>query len=94
MIFLASQLLFIIFGLVGLTVWACSDVPLAVREIAINTRRNAEHGCSYILMKVLSVCLKIFAVLLWFAGIASIIALNATGTSLASLIQGMGFGAR
>jgi len=89
MIFLASQLLFIVFGLIGLIVWAWSDMPLVMREIAINTRRNAEHGSSYILMKVLSVCLKIVAALLWFAGIASIIALNASGTSLGTLLQGI-----
>lgn len=90
MIFLASQLLFIVFGLIGLIVWAWADMPLVMREIAINTRRNAEQGSSYILMRVLSVCLKIVAVLLWFAGIASIIALNAAGTSLGSLLQGIG----
>ena len=90
MVFLASQLLFIVFGLIGLIVWAWSDMPLVMREIAINTRRNAEQGSSYILMKVLSVCLKIVAALLWFAGIASIIALNAAGTSLGTLLQGIG----
>jgi len=90
MVFLASQFLFLLFGLIGLIVWAYSDMPLAMREIAINTRRNAEQGSSYILMKVLSVCLKIFAALLWFAGVASIIALNFAGTSLAGLFQGVG----
>ena len=90
MVFLASQLLFIVFGLVGLIVWAWSDMPLVMREIAINTRRNSEQGSSYILMKVLSVCLKIVAGILWFAGIASIIALNAAGASLGTLLQGIG----
>jgi hypothetical protein len=89
MIFLASQLLFLLFGLFGLFVWAYSDMPLAMREIAINTRRNTEQGSSYSLMKVLSVCLKIVAVLLWFAGIVSIVALNAAGTPLSNLFQGV-----
>ena len=89
MIFLASQFLFLLFGLIGLIVWAYSDMPLAMREIAINTRRNAEQGSSYILMKVLSVCLKIFAAMLWFAGVASIIALNFAGASLSNLFQGV-----
>jgi hypothetical protein len=89
MIFLASQFLFILFGLVGLIIWSYSDMPLAVREIAINTRRNAEQGSSYTLMKILSVCLKIFAVLLWFAGIAVIIVVNFAGTSLGNLFQGV-----
>jgi hypothetical protein len=89
MIFLASQFLFILFGLVGLIVWSYSDMPLAMREIAINTRRNVEQGSSYTLMKVLSVCLKILAVLLWFAGVAAIIVLNFTGTTLGNLFQGV-----
>ncbi len=88
MIFLASQFLFILFGLVGLIVWAYSDMPLVMREIAINTRRSGEPGSPYLLMKVLSICLKIFAVLLWFAGVASIVALNFAGSSIGSLLQG------
>jgi len=87
MIFLASQFLFILFGLIGLIVWAYSDMPLVLREIAINTRRGGEQGSSYVLMKVLSVCLKILAVLFWFAGVASIIALNFAGSSLGNLFQ-------
>jgi len=90
MIFLASQLLFLLFGLVGLIVWAYSDMPLAMREIAINTRKPAAEGSSYALMKVLSVCLKILAVILWLAGVVSIIALNAAGTPLGNLFQGTG----
>ncbi len=89
MIFLASQFLFILFGLVGLIVWSYSDMPLAMREIAINTRRNAEQGSSYTLMKVLSVCLKIFAVLLWFTGIAIIIVMNFASSALGGLFQGV-----
>jgi len=89
MIFLASQFLFILFGLIGLIVWSYSDMPLVMREIAINTRRGGEQGSSYLLMKVLSICLKILAVLLWFAGVASIIALNFAGTSLGNLFQGV-----
>ena len=90
MIFLVSQFLFILAVLLGIMVWASSEQPLAWREIAINTRRNSEQGSSYILMKVLSVCLKIVAVFLWFAGIASIIALNAGCTSLGNLFHGIG----
>ena len=68
MIFLVSQFLFILFVLLGIIVWAASDTPLAWREIAMNTRRNPENGSPYTMLKVLSVCLKIFAVLLWIAG--------------------------
>ena len=88
MIFLASQFLFLLFGLIGLIVWSYSDMPLAMREIAINTRKTSEQGSSYALMKVLSVCLKIFAALLWFAGVVIIIALNFAGNSLGNLLQG------
>ena len=68
MVFLVSQFLFILFVLLGIIVWAASDTPLAWREIAINTRRNPDQGSSYTMLKVLSACLKIFAVLLWIAG--------------------------
>ena len=88
MIFLASQFLFILFGLVGLVVWAYSDMPLVMREIAINTRKNGEQGNSYVLMRVLSICLKILAVLLWILGVASIVAINAAGSAFSGLFQG------
>ncbi len=87
MVFLVCQLLFLVFGLLGLFVWACAEVPLAVREIAINTRRDPAHGSSYALIKVLSVCLKIFAIFVWIAGLAGIIAVSLTG-SLGNLFQG------
>jgi hypothetical protein len=86
MVFLVSQLLFLIFGLVGLVVWACSDVPLVWREIALNTRRDPSQGSSFAMVKVLSVCLKILAVIMWIFGIAVIIAVSATGSALNGLI--------
>ncbi len=87
MMFLVSQFLFILFGLLGLMVWACSDMPLAIREIALNTRRDKEQGSPYTLIRILSVCLKIFAVLLWMLGIASIVAINAAGSIFGNLFQ-------
>jgi hypothetical protein len=87
MIFLLSQALFILFVLIGLIVWASSDTPLAWREIAINTRRNADAGSSYAMLKVLSVCLKILAVILWIVGIASIVGINVAGSAVGSLLQ-------
>jgi hypothetical protein len=87
MTFLVAQFLFLLFGLLGLLIWASADMPLAVREIAINTRRDHGAGSSYILIRVLSVCLKILAVLVWVSGIAVIIAVSVTG-SLARLIPG------
>ena len=87
MIFLVSQFLFILFVLLGIIVWAASDTPLAWREIAMNTRRNPENGSPYTMLKVLSVCLKIFAVLLWMAGIAAIVGLNVAGSAVGDLLQ-------
>ena len=87
MVFLVSQLLFVVFGLLGLMTWACSEMPLAVREIAINTRRSAEHGSSYAMIRVLSVCMKILAVLFWVVGIATIVAVSVTGSAITDLIS-------
>jgi hypothetical protein len=88
MIFLVSQFLFILFVLIGIIVWASSDRPLALREIAINTRQNGDVGSPYMMLKVLSVCLKIFAVLLWILGIACVVGLNLAGSGFGSLLQG------
>ena len=87
MIFLVSQFLFILFVLIGIIVWASSDMPLAWREVALNTRRNPDQGSSYTMLKVLSVCMKIFAVLMWMAGIAAIVGLNFAGASMGNLLQ-------
>jgi|PlaIllAssembly_1097288.scaffolds.fasta_scaffold3024515_1 hypothetical protein len=87
MVFLVSQFLFVLFGLFGLMVWACSDMPLAIREIALNTRKDRAQGSPYTLVRVLSVCLKILAVLLWVGGIAAIVALNAAGSLFGGLFQ-------
>jgi hypothetical protein len=40
------------------------------------------------MLKVLSVCLKIFAVLLWMAGIAAIVGLNVAGSTMGELLPG------
>ena len=89
MVFLVSQLLFLMFSLLGLVTWACSDMPLAVREIAINTRRSAEHGGSYAMLRVLSICLKIFAVMLWIVGVATIVAVSVTGSAFPDLLSNL-----
>jgi hypothetical protein len=89
MVFLVSQLLFAMFGLLGLMTWACSDVPLALREIAINTRRSADHGGSYAMMRVLSICLKILAVVFWIVGIATIVAVSVTGAAIPDLLSSL-----
>lgn len=88
MVFLVSQFLFILFVLLGIMVWAAADTPLAWREIAINTRRNPEQGSSYAMLRVLSACLKIFAVLLWMAGVAMIVGMNIAGSAVSGLLSG------
>jgi hypothetical protein len=40
------------------------------------------------MLRVLSVCMKIFAVLLWVAGIAALIGINIAGSSLDGLFKG------
>jgi hypothetical protein len=87
MVFLVSQLLFAVFGRLGLMTWACSDMPLAVREIAINTRRSTEHGSSYAMIRVLSICLKILAVIFWIVGVATIVAVSITGAAIPELLS-------
>jgi hypothetical protein len=88
MVFLVSQFLFILFVLVGIIVWARADRPLALREIAMNTRRDPDQGSTYTMMKVESVCLKILAVLLWILGVAAIVGINVAGSALGGLFQG------
>jgi hypothetical protein len=71
MAFLVSQFLFLFFGLLGLLIWSSADMPMAVREIALNTRKDPSHGSSYSMIKVLSVCIRIFAVFMWITGLVS-----------------------
>jgi len=87
MIFLLSQFLFILVVLIGIIVWASSETPLAWREIAINTRKNADQGSSYTMLKVLSVCLKILAVILWIVGVASIVGINVAGSAFGDFLH-------
>jgi hypothetical protein len=86
MVFLISQFMFILFVLIGIIIWASSDRPLALREIAINSRRDHDEGSAYTMLKVLSVCLKILAVLFWVIGIAAVIGMNIAGNALGSLL--------
>ena len=71
-----SLLIVIVFSLVGLAVWTSSDRPLALREIALNTRRNGAAGPDYVYLKVLSVLLRVFAVLVWNTGLFLVIVVN------------------
>ena len=87
MVFLISQFMFILFVLIGIIIWASSDRPIALREIAINSRRDHDEGNAYSMLKVLSVCLKILAVFFWVLGIAAVIGVNMAGNAFGSLLQ-------
>ncbi len=88
MVFLVSQFLVLFTGLVGLMVWAGSDLPMAWREIALNTRKDPEQGSPYAMLKVLSICLKILAVGLWIFGIATVVAVAVAGSGFGGWVNG------
>jgi hypothetical protein len=90
MVFLLSQFLFLFFGLIGLLVWSGSDIALAMREIALNTRRDQGNGSPYTLIKVFSVCMKIFAVVLWLLAAAGIVYMVVTSEELGGFFQFLG----
>ncbi len=60
----------IVFGLIGLTLWASAEVPLIWREIALNTRTRG--GSDYKSVQVLSAVIKLLAVLSWVLGLTGI----------------------
>ncbi|MFP4376374.1 MAG: hypothetical protein ACLFP4_04965 [Spirochaetales bacterium] len=57
-----------LYGLLGLMTWAGAELPIILREIALNTRNGAE-GPAYKMVNVLAVALKIFAVVIWVAAL-------------------------
>jgi len=71
------MLLLIIVGIVvlimfiffGIFIWSCSDFPLAIREIAINSRHDRQEGSPYVLLRIMSLLTKIIAVILWVCGL-------------------------
>ena len=61
------------FGLVGLVLWASSDLPMIQREIAMNTRKDPEDGPTYKMVKILSILYKVLAVTFWVLGLVAAI---------------------
>lgn len=61
--------IFLFSTLFGVFTFAASDLPLAVREIALNTRKREDNGSHYAFLKILSVTIKVIAVLAWTSGI-------------------------
>jgi small-conductance mechanosensitive channel len=87
-----SVLLFLIFiavfGLFGLLYWAGSALPLVIREVALNTRKEGEGGTQYRSLDVLSVCLKVLAVVIWVIGLIMAIASLVAGGNISQLLMG------
>jgi hypothetical protein len=70
LVVIAAIAIFLFVTLVGILTFAASDLPLAVREIALNTRkREDDNQTRYAFLKILSITIKVFAILTWIAGI-------------------------
>jgi hypothetical protein len=78
----------VVFGISGIMCWAYSDMPLVIRDIALNTRREGASGTHYPLVGLLSLMLKIWAVLIWLVGLVLAIAMLRLGELLAMALTG------
>jgi hypothetical protein len=67
-------LIIILFGIFGIFCWAASDIPVVLREVALNTRKEGGSGTNYPLMDLLSLLIKIWAVIVWVVGLLAAIA--------------------
>ena len=74
-------LIIIIFGFMGLMTWASSELPLALKEVAMNTRKEA-GGKEYKLISIYSLLIKIAAVIVWVVGLIAAIAVIAGGPQM------------
>lgn len=77
-----------VFGLLGLLYWAGSALPLAIKEVALNTRKEGGSGNSYKLIDVLSTCMKVLAVVIWVIGLITAITSLVAGNTLGQLFMG------
>jgi len=90
MVIFVFVVLLIVFGITGVTCWAFSDVPMAIREVALNTRKEGATGSNYSLIGLLSIVLKVWAALIWLFGVAAAIAFLQVGNNLGTILsQGM-----
>ena len=58
-----------VFGLLGLVFYASAELPLILREIAVNTRKTSEDGACYGSVEMLSNLIKGAAYVIWLAGV-------------------------
>ncbi len=78
----------VVIGISGIMCWASSDMPRVVREVALNTRREGASGSNYPLVGLLSVMMKIWAVVIWLVGLVLAIAMLQQGDFIALLLSG------
>ena len=69
MAFVSFLIMIIVFGFLGWMAWTTSELPLALKEIALNTRKEGAEGKEYTLINICSVLIKIGAVLIWVLGL-------------------------
>ena len=78
----------VVIGISGIMCWASSDMPRVVREVALNTRREGASGSNYPLVGLLSVMMKIWAVVIWLVGLVLAIAMLQLEDFIALLLSG------
>ena len=86
MVILGFIVIVIVFGIAGVTLWALSDLPQAIREVALNTRREGSTGSNYSLIGLLSIMLKVWAALIWLFGLVTAIGFLQMGSNLEMLL--------
>ena len=78
----------VVFGISGIMCWSSSDMPRVIREVALNTRREGASGSNYPLVGLLSVMMKIWAVIIWLAGLVLAIVMLRLGDFIALFLSG------
>lgn len=68
MFIIIGILVLIIFTFIGFFIWATSDLPLAIKELAINSRQGKIRGSMYALLNILGLLIKILAIATWVIG--------------------------
>ena len=78
----------VLFGISGILCWSASDMPRVIREVALNTRREGASGTNYPLVGLLSLMIKIWAVIVWVVGLVLAVAMLRLGELIAVLLSG------
>jgi hypothetical protein len=74
MVAILAILVIVVFGFIGLIQWVGADLPLAIREMAVNSRKEGSSGSAYGGIQILSVLMKVLAVLTWIVGLVLAVA--------------------